>query len=296
MKSKVTSYYLDAADICQCDRPILQPQEIRKGAPGQIGWDTYDRWFVPFCFFCQKARTANPIKQLERCQKYCDEANNNPDEFIAPIQKYEFPHVRTQKIRLDAPKQQNLEEYFNGCHVPICHICRRAHKADSKPSREKCQKHFDSIKNLSIIAETIAPNVFLSWDSKDKSKASDLKRELNDIGINVNFVSAERELGQNLPDLIDKNLKESQIAIIFCSREYLENDSWAKMERCAIMNLKSKGKIEVIPILYEMTAEELTSESPLLAPIIFIECPTGTFDAKFTAEKIKEYLNSNFHN
>ena len=81
------NYYLDSHDICQCDRPTLEPQEIRKGAPGQRGWDDYDGWFVPFCVICKKARTANPLEELDRCQNYCNEANDNPDEFLGPVQE-----------------------------------------------------------------------------------------------------------------------------------------------------------------------------------------------------------------
>lgn len=201
-----------------------------------------------------------------------------------------FPRVQPQEIRIGAPGQQNWEKRFDGWYVPLCYICRRAYTTDPDSSLERCQEICDDLNGIEINNKNITSNIFLSWDSKDMMQAIDLANELNELAINVNLIQAEKELGEYLPQLIDDKLKESEIAIILCSREYLENEQWAEMEKNAIVALKVLRKITILVILYEMTIEELASESPLLAPLTHIKCPTKSFDAKFVAKEVKKHL------
>lgn len=204
----------------------------------------------------------------------------------------EFPRVQPQEIRMDAPGQQNWEERFQGWYVPLCYSCRRARTANPMQNLERCQELCDDLNDLRIATETNTSSsvAFLSWDSNDESKAMDLEGKLYELGVKVETVIPDRELGKPISRLIEEKLKVSQIAVIICSKDYLENETWARKERETIENLETHDEIKPIIILYGMTSEELRQKAPLLARLAYIECPHGNFDAKFAAEKITKDL------
>ncbi len=105
---------------------------------------------------------------------------------------------------------------------------------------------------------------FISYAHEDQEFVGKLYDEIADRGFQVWFDEKEILLGKGLREQIDSGILKANIFILVITGSYLEK-YWTKLELDAILGLESKGLARIIPVLKNITIDQLREKSPLLA-------------------------------
>jgi TIR domain-containing protein len=92
-------------------------------------------------------------------------------------------------------------------------------------------------------------------------------------------------LGQNIARAIDRGIACSRIGVVLVTPTVIAGRSWVEKEFSALLD----GKETVIPILHEVTLEQLQEYSPLL------HLQKGLSTAGHTVEEIARLIASTLH-
>lgn len=124
-------------------------------------------------------------------------------------------------------------------------------------------------------------DVFLSHANVDKlAYVEDLYKELVKLGINIFYDSKKIEWGDNWKNLIEEGMEQSEFAIIVISKNFFGR-TWTEKELNTFMRRQNEsGQKLILPLLYEISIDELAKVYPFLADIQAIS----------TAEKSKEEI------
>ena len=107
-------------------------------------------------------------------------------------------------------------------------------------------------------------DIFISYASEDKYFVLNLANLLRDAGLSIWFDEFELEAGDGLRRSIDQGLKESRYGIVILSPDFFRKE-WTQKELDGL-TARDDGKSKVIiPVWYEVTAEEVREYSPMLA-------------------------------
>jgi len=110
-------------------------------------------------------------------------------------------------------------------------------------------------------------DVFISHASEDKAAvATPLAAALVNAGLSVWIDERELTIGDSLLRRIDDGLKDSRFGVVILSRTYFEKP-WAMAELQALMAKQEFGKT-ILPVLHEISQQELVQLSPLLAGLL----------------------------
>lgn len=108
-------------------------------------------------------------------------------------------------------------------------------------------------------------DVFISHASEDKEAVTELLASaLIDAGLTVWYDRFELRLGDSLRESIDQGLANSRFGIVVLSPSFFEKH-WPQRELDGLVQREVKGQKVILPIWYEITADQVREHSPMLA-------------------------------
>lgn len=132
-------------------------------------------------------------------------------------------------------------------------------------------------------------SVFVSHSSDDKIEyVDDLVREMRALDISVFYDSDVIGWGDNLKDQIDNGLNTCKLAVIVISPSYFGKE-WTEYEIQSLLIRQNKENDKLIlPILYNVSKEELVRHYPLLRNVVFKHSKSQS--KKRLAQEVKNEL------
>lgn len=117
-------------------------------------------------------------------------------------------------------------------------------------------------------------DIFISHAFEDKeSIANELAVELTKAGLKVWYSGFELKLGDSIAGSINKALKDAAFGVVVISPVYLQKQ-WAMNELNALFAQES-GQNRILPILHNITVEEIRAHFPILADRYTISSDRG---------------------
>jgi hypothetical protein len=123
-------------------------------------------------------------------------------------------------------------------------------------------------------------DVFLSHASADSETAAALHGALNDCGLEVWVDFAKLRLGYSLARQIDQGIARCSVGLILVTPTFLTGRHWTEKELGALLTSRKR----VIPILHDVSFEDLGNFSPFLADL------AGLSTAHHSVEEIAEQI------
>ena len=152
-----------------------------------------------------------------------------------------------------------------------------AARLSQKPSMLKSETHENRITaNLQQHTQTPQIPVFNSFRQKQYdffiSHASEDKegfvRQLADAlqakGASVWYDEFSLKVGSSLREEIERGLANSQFGVVVLSKFFFEKE-WTNKELSGLFALEAKGASRILPIWHNVSADEVTTYSPILA-------------------------------
>lgn len=126
-------------------------------------------------------------------------------------------------------------------------------------------------------AEGERPMAFISHDWRDKRAfVEPLAYDLLDIqGQSVWYDQFVLKPGDSLYDKISEGLGISHMCVLVLSPRFLENERWAKTELRAAVALAASQSKPIVPILLDISTQEVAAKAPLLADRVSIDASIG---------------------
>ena len=108
-------------------------------------------------------------------------------------------------------------------------------------------------------------DAFLSHAVEDKTSiANELYSRLKKANVNVWYSGIDLKPGDNIDDAVRKGLTGSKYGIVIFSRFFLDKN-WTMKEYHTMEHLESLNQMTILPILYEVTPEDLASKDVKMA-------------------------------
>lgn len=118
-------------------------------------------------------------------------------------------------------------------------------------------------------------DVFISHATEDKKAVVDpLAQALTKAGLSVWYDTYELDIGDRLRRSIDDGLKESRYGIIILSPDFFKKH-WPQIELDGLAQREENGQKVILPIWYQVTAEDVKKFSPVLADRIAARWDNG---------------------
>ena len=139
-------------------------------------------------------------------------------------------------------------------------------------------------------------DVFISHANKDKEDLiEELYQSLNALGVKIFYDKESLEWGDNWKDRILKGTKKAEFAIIVISENFFDRE-WTERELAEFLNRQNRnGQKLILPILHNITAEQLKEKYPLVADIQAIDSSKYSCDQialLFARQLIKRLKNA----
>ena len=136
-------------------------------------------------------------------------------------------------------------------------------------------------------------DVFLSHASKDKiSYVEELKQTLDILGIDVFYDKDTIEWGDAWKKKIYEGLEKSEFAIIVISENFFDRE-WTELELKELLERQNaEGQKLILPILHNITTDQLKEKYPAVADIQAIESKDNSYEKialLFAKQLIKRY-------
>lgn len=111
-------------------------------------------------------------------------------------------------------------------------------------------------------------DVFISHANKDKDELiEDIYNSLNVLGVNIFYDKESLEWGDNWKNKILNGTKKAEFAIIVISSNFFDRE-WTERELNEFLNRQNRnGQKLILPILHNITAEQLKEKYPSVADI-----------------------------
>lgn len=124
-------------------------------------------------------------------------------------------------------------------------------------------------------------DVFISHANKDKEELiEELYKSLNTLGISIFYDKESLEWGDNWKDRILNGTKKAEFAIIVISENFFDRE-WTERELVEFLNRQNRnGQKLILPILHNISAEQLKEKYPFVADIQAID------SEKYSCDKI----------
>lgn len=139
-------------------------------------------------------------------------------------------------------------------------------------------------------------DVFISHANKDKNDfVEELNRSLEKLGVNIFYDKESLEWGDNWKNKILNGTQNSEFAIIVISENFFDRE-WTERELSEFLNRQNKnGQKLILPIIHNITAEELKNKYSSVADIQAIDSKQFTCDEialMFAKQFIKRLKNN----
>lgn len=130
-------------------------------------------------------------------------------------------------------------------------------------------------------------DVFISHAVEDKeSIANELYRKLDKKGLKVWYSGSDLKVGDRLAESIHDNLDQCRFGVTILSPTYLSK-IWTLNEFFFFLKRDIDGKKTILPVLYNITPEELAAKFTPMANIVAIRAERGI---DFVADKLFEEI------
>jgi hypothetical protein len=111
-------------------------------------------------------------------------------------------------------------------------------------------------------------DVFISYAHEDKPVVDQLVPLLQEKRLKVWYAPLELRIGNDIAEKINQGLLKSRYGVVILSKTFLEKKRWTRTELNALLNRQATGgKKVILPVLHNLSAEELARYSSLLAGI-----------------------------
>ena len=132
-------------------------------------------------------------------------------------------------------------------------------------------------------------DVFICHASEDKkSVAKPLVDKLKEEGVDVWYDEFELDWGSHLMQSINYGLKKSLFGIVILSKSFFKKE-WAQRELAGLHSLSIANKEnKILPLLYQITHDELINYSPLLSDIVYKQWSEGV---QTITQSVKRLVN-----
>ncbi len=136
-------------------------------------------------------------------------------------------------------------------------------------------------------------DVFLSHASKDKiTYVEELKQTLDILGVQVFYDKDTIEWGDAWKQKIYEGLEKSEFAIMVISENFFDRE-WTELELKELLERQNEeGQKLILPILHNITPEQLKAKYPKVADIQAIESKNNSYEKialLFARQLIKRY-------
>lgn len=155
------------------------------------------------------------------------------------------------------------------------------------------QDNAPSIKEKKAQTSRKMYDVFLSHASKDKIiYVEELKQTLDILGVQVFYDKDTIEWGDAWKQKIYEGLEKSEFAIIVISENFFDRE-WTELELKELLERQNEeGQKLILPILHNITPEQLKAKYPIVADIQAIESKDNSYEKialLFARQLIKRY-------
>lgn len=155
------------------------------------------------------------------------------------------------------------------------------------------QDNAPSIKEKKAQTSRKMYDVFLSHASKDKiTYVEELKQTLDILGVQVFYDKDTIEWGDAWKQKIYEGLEKSEFAIIVISENFFDRE-WTELELKELLERQNEeGQKLILPILHNITPEQLKAKYPIVADIQAIESKDNSYEKialLFARQLIKRY-------
>ena len=117
---------------------------------------------------------------------------------------------------------------------------------------------------------------FICHASEDKELVvNDLARALEDRGKKVWYDDDMLRVGMSLRSSIDEGLANSRFGVVILSRNFF-GKQWPERELNGLFSLEDGAESRVLPIWHEVSKDEVTRHSPMLADRIALSTSLHT--------------------
>lgn len=122
-------------------------------------------------------------------------------------------------------------------------------------------------------------DVFISHANADKEALiEELYKSLNKLGVNIFYDKETLEWGDKFKDKILEGTKKSEFAIIVISTNFFGRE-WTERELSQFLNRQNQnGQKLILPILHNISIEQLKEKYPSIADIQAIDSSKYTCD------------------
>ncbi|MBL7872115.1 MAG: TIR domain-containing protein [Cyclobacteriaceae bacterium] len=121
---------------------------------------------------------------------------------------------------------------------------------------------------------TYSYHAFLSHSVDDKiGIATELDAALKEKGLKIWYSSRDLSVGDSITERINSGLKQCRFGIVIISPSFLDK-FWGPYELTMLLN-KTEGEKKILPILYNISKDELAVRAPMIADIFAIEARHG---------------------
>lgn len=207
-------------------------------------------------------------------QAILDQYDGNDKNYIN-FEVDELPQYLQDSCSLQCEKLQmygmlsSVINYVSGAMITISESGKHyfSNKEDAyKQAEEQQKKDEDAIKMKTIVRKQY--DVFISHASKDKSDYVDLlNMAVKRLGINVFYDTDVLSWGDNWKQVILDGTSNSEFAIIVISKNFFGRE-WTEKELNEFLNQQNeRGQKIVLPLLHNITLDELKENYPQLGDI-----------------------------
>lgn len=170
-------------------------------------------------------------------------------------------------------------------------------------SIQKDKNFIDKINGVQIVSvpkyrAKILPehDVFISHANRDKEDfVEDLYHSLRKLGVDIFYDKESLEWGDNWKDKILNGTKNAEFAIIVISENFFDRE-WTERELSEFLNRQNRnGQKLILPIIHNISVEELKKKYPNVADIQAIDSKIYTSDEialMFARQLIKRLKNN----
>jgi hypothetical protein len=133
---------------------------------------------------------------------------------------------------------------------------------------------------------TYSYHAFLSHSVDDKiGIATELDAALKEKGLKIWYSSRDLSVGDSITERINTGLKQCRFGIVIISPSFLDK-FWGPYELTMLLN-KTEGEKKILPVLYNISKDELAVRAPMIADIFAIEARHGI---PYVVEKLYQVI------
>lgn len=196
-----------------------------------------------------------------------NELGNHPlaDIWIDDAKDFCIKYLKTH------PFSQELEYFIH--NRKFQEILETLNRINNDKSFPKQMNAMEKAEILKYQAKALSEyDVFISHANKDKEGLIDeLYKSLNQLGIKIFYDKESLEWGDNWKDRILNGTKKAEFAIIVISENFFDRE-WTERELSEFLNRQNRnGQKLILPIIHNITNEQLKSKYPNVADIQVID-------------------------